>query len=250
VSKKQIIMIAGAGLVSFAGMFAFSLLTKTTPQSQQEQLSEPTVSSEETELKLPQPQAGLISEADNSEMKRAMTEKRLKGLVYEVEENLGEYKSKLQDLEAREQRLQIAQSVLKKDIKELDNLRIELASIVSSLKSEQDKLLKSRVKIARAEKANLISIAAAYDKMDSASAGKILTNMYRFSRAKKGAQGLSQTQDSIAESSFNDAVKILYYMTERTKAKLLAELVTSEPKLAAVFCQKLKQIIEEGPQTQ
>jgi flagellar motility protein MotE (MotC chaperone) len=249
VSKKQIIMIAGAGLVSFAGMFAFSL-TKTAPQSQQEQLSEPVPVSEETELKLPQPQAELISEAGNGETKRAMTEKRLKSLVYEVGENLGEYKSKLQGLEAREQRLQIAQSVLKKDIKELDNLRIELASIVSGLKSEQDKLLKSRVKIARAEKANLISIAAAYDKMDSASAGKILTNMCRFSRAKKGDWSSSQIQDSGAESSFNDAVKILYYMTERTKAKLLAELVTSEPKLAAVFCQRLKQIIEVGPQTQ
>jgi signal transduction histidine kinase len=243
-------MIAGAGLVSFAGMFVFALLTKTAPQSQQEQLSEPTVSSEETVLKLPQPQAEPISVAGNGEMKRAMTEKKLKGLIYEVGENLGEYKSKLQGLEAREQRFQTAQSVLKKDIEELDNLRIELASIVSSLKSEQDKLLKSRVKIARAEKANLISIAAAYDKMDSTSAGKILTNMCRFSRAKKGALGPSQMQDGSADSSFNDAVKILYYMTERTKAKLLAELVTSEPKLAAVFCQRLKQIIEEGPQMQ
>ena len=244
-NKKQIIMIAGAGLISFAGMFAFALLTKTAPQSQQEQLSEPTVSSEETELKLPQPQAEPISVAGNGEMKRAMTEKKLKGLVYEVRENLGEYKSKLQGLEVREQRLQTAHSVIKKDIEELDNLRIELASIVSSLKSEQDKLLKSRVKIGKAEKANLVSIAAAYDKMDSASAGKILTNMCRFPRAQKGTGGPSQMRDSGADSSFDDAVKILYYMAERTKAKLLAELVTSEPKLAAILCQKLKKIIEE-----
>ncbi|MHC4571754.1 MAG: hypothetical protein ACYS0C_06730, partial [Planctomycetota bacterium] len=94
------------------------------------------------------------------------------------------------------------------------------------------KLLKSRVEIAKSEKANLLSIAAAYDKMDSASAGKILTNM-------------SQMQDGSGSTTFDDAVKILHYMTERTKAKLLAELVTSEPKLAAVLCQRLKQIIEE-----
>jgi flagellar motility protein MotE (MotC chaperone) len=127
--------------------------------------------------------------------------------------------------------------MIKKDIEELNNLRIELASIVTNLKSDRDKLLKSRVMIANAEKANLVSIAAAYDKMDSASAGKILTNM-------------SKMQDSSGDGSFDDAVKILHYMTERTKAKLLAGLVTSEPKLAAVLCQRLKQIIEEGPQTQ
>jgi hypothetical protein len=34
-------------------------------------------------------------------------------------------------------------------------------------------------------------------------------------------------------------------MTERTKAKLLAELVTSEPKLAAVLCERLKEIVEQ-----
>jgi len=41
-----------------------------------------------------------------------------------------------------------------------------------------------------------------------------------------------------------DAVKILYYMGERTKAKLLSEMVNSEPKLAAVLCEKLKRIVE------
>jgi hypothetical protein len=43
---------------------------------------------------------------------------------------------------------------------------------------------------------------------------------------------------------FDEAVKILHYMTERTKAKLLAELATSEPKLAAAMSRRLKQIIE------
>jgi hypothetical protein len=45
--------------------------------------------------------------------------------------------------------------------------------------------------------------------------------------------------------AIDDAVKILYYMTERTKAKLLAEIVTGEPKLAALLCQRLK-LISEG----
>jgi predicted RNase H-like nuclease (RuvC/YqgF family) len=166
-------------------------------------------------------------------MKKTMTEKRLNILVYEVREKIQEYDAKLQGLETGEQRLQRAHDLIKKDIEELNNLRIELASTVASLKSERDKLLKSRVEIAKAEKNNQITMAAAFDKMDSESAGKILTNM---SKMQKGGVG---------GSSLDDAVKILHYMTERTKAKLLAGLVTSEPQLAALLCQKLKQIIVE-----
>jgi hypothetical protein len=33
-------------------------------------------------------------------------------------------------------------------------------------------------------------------------------------------------------------------MTERTKAKLLAEMVNTEPQLTAVLCQKLKKVVE------
>jgi flagellar motility protein MotE (MotC chaperone) len=49
----------------------------------------------------------------------------------------------------------------------------------------------------------------------------------------------------IEGGAIDDAVKILFYMTERTKAKLLAEMVTSEPKLAAILCQRLKRIVEQ-----
>lgn len=226
--KKLIIMIAMAGLVSFAGMFAFAWLTKPAPQDQSPQVKQATPAGRQADLKLPQPEAFATSgvETAGSTTKKIMTEKRLKSLVCEVREKIEDYTSRLQTLETREQRLQMAHDTLKKDIEKLNNLRIDLASTVASLKSEQDKLLKSRVEIAKTEKDNLISIAATYDKMDAASASKILTN-------------ISQTQ------SGGDAVRILHYMTERTKAKLLAQLAISEPKLAAHFCQKLKQIAEE-----
>jgi len=224
VTKKRIIIIGAAGLVSFAGTFIFALLTGAEP------VSAPAVEPSG----VPTVETAAISAvgAAGSEMKKAMTEKRLSSLVYEVREKIQEYHGKLQGLETREQRLQRAHNLIKKDIEELDKLRIELASTVASLKSEHDKLLKSRVEIAKAEKNNLVTMAAAYDKMDSASASKILTNM---TKMQKGLGG----------SNLDDAVKILHYMTERTKAKLLAELVTSEPNLAALLCQRLKQIIEE-----
>ena len=143
-------------------------------------------------------------------------------------------------LGVQERRLQVAQDVLKEDIESLNTLRIELASTIANLKSERDKLLKSRLEIDQTEKTNLVSIAATYDKMDVSGASKILTNMC-------GKQNTSEMQAVGAgnvSSSFDDAVKILHYMTERTKAKLLAELATSEPALAAAMCKRLKQIVE------
>ena len=228
-NKKIIIMIAGASLLSFVGTFVFAWLTKPTPQAQPAETEQSTLARPEAELKLTQPQMPTADSVDRDTIvtKKSMTEDQLKSLVYEVREKIKEYDQKLQGLDIREQRLQTVQDVLKKDIEELNDLRIELASTVARLKSEQDKLLKSRVEIANAEKNNLISIATTYDKMDSASAGKILTNM-------------SQAQPTNSD----DAVKILHYMSERTKAKLLASIAETEPAISAYFCQRLKQIIE------
>jgi len=229
---KRIIMIAGAGLISFAGAFAFAWFTKPAPQEAVKQPDSKIVN-------LPTAAADAVSTIGlgSSEVK-AMTEKQLKSLVYDVREKIREYDSKLHSLEAREERLQIAHNLIKKDIDELNNMQTKLVSIVATLKEQQEKLRRSRVKIADEEKSNLMSIAATYDKMDPASAGKILTNMC--TTAQPQTAGSDDRQ-----STFDDAVKILHYMTERTKAKLLAELATSEPKLSAALCQRLKQITEE-----
>jgi ribosomal protein L18 len=228
------IVIAAAGLVSFVGSFSLAWLTKAAPQSEDAKMQQSTFTEQKTDLSLPPPTAGTMSAVGtiDGKMKKAMTERQLKSLIYEIREKVEEYENKLQHFEVREQRLQIAHNLVKKDIEQLGNLRIELAAAVANLKSERDFLLKSRIKIARAEENNLITIAATYDKMDATSASKILTNM-------------SKMQNSSDGSNLDDAVKILHYMGERTKAKLLAELVTSEPKLAAVLCRKLKQIVEE-----
>lgn len=238
-TRKRIIMIAAAGLISFSGAFVLAwLTTKPAPISQAGEPNQAILATsnhigEPAEEGLPPPETSI---ATDGQTKKTMTEKQLESLVYDVREKIQNYNSKLQDLEVREQRLQVTQETLKKDIETLNNLRIELASIVANLKAERDKLLKSRVEISQAEKANLISIAATYDKMDAGRAGEILSNMCA-SQTKQGDIGE-------LSSSFNDAVKILHYMTERTKAKVLAELVASQPKLAAMLCERLKQIVE------
>ena len=227
---------AAAGLLSFAGAFLAAKFTRSADVTASEP-NQAAVATEAGDSKTAQTTAdapGAVGLTD-SDMRKTITEKQLKSLVYEVREKMREYNTKLEDIELREQRLQITGDTLKKDIEELTNLRTELATTVASVKEQRDRLLKTRLEIEQVEKNNLATISATYDKMDAASAGKILTSMCA-SRAQSGA---------VAAGSVDDAVKILYYMSERSKAKVLAELVTSEPKLAAFLCQRLKQIMEK-----
>ena len=237
-SKKLIIITASAGLVSFAGAFALGWFTAPSPSGGTGEPIQSEIVSVSTVPEMPRPAAGtagVIGVASGSDRK-AMTEKQLRNLVFEVREKVQEYDDKLENLTVREQRLQRTQDTLKEDIQNLNNLRIELATIVADIKSERDKLLKTRLEVAQTEKDNLVLIAATYDKMDASSASKILVSLCT-----------SQTQPGKIDSQsrgFDEAVKILYYMTERTTAKLLAELTTAEPRLAAFLTQRLKQIVE------
>jgi hypothetical protein len=237
-SKKFVIITAAAGLVSFAGAFVFSFLRPPSQQELSSQSSQPAPGDDESQAALSQSQSSAA--AASGPVTKAMTEQELKNLILDIRGKIQDYNNKLQALGVRERRLQLAQDMLKKDIENLNSLRIELASAVANLKSERDRLIKSRLQIDQTEKSNLVSIAATYDKMEVSGASKILTNMC-------AAQITGKTQAVESGSvggSFDDAVKILYYMSERTKAKLLAELATSEPALAAALCKRLKQIVE------
>jgi CII-binding regulator of phage lambda lysogenization HflD len=242
VSKKLIITTL-AGLISLGGGFAFAWFTRTVSPSPELGLAEPNqpeLMARESFV-VPQPGNAIdIHGRSGSKTKKGMTEQQLRSLVYEIQENMRDYTNRLASLQAEEQRLQIAHETLKKDIENLNNLRVELASMVAGLKSERDKLLKSRIEVGKAEKANLVSIAATYDKMDVSSAGKILTSMC----SSEDAQSKKEVFGG-SNSNLDDAVKILYYMAEKTKAKVLAELVNSEPRLTATLCERLKQVIEE-----
>jgi predicted nuclease with TOPRIM domain len=228
-----------AGVVSFAGAFVFAWLTHPSAESHSDATEPSAAALGQSEQGKPEASLAGIIDAGSGAMKKTMTEQQLKNLVQDIREKMREYDNRLQALTVREGRLQMAQNVLKEDIDKLNNLRVELASTVVNLKSERDKLLKSRLEIDQAERVNLASIAATYDKMDAASAGKILTSM-----CAVGAEETRSGEGGRAYGSFDDAVKILYYMTERPKAQVLAELAIAEPSLASALCQRLKQIVE------
>ena len=200
--------------MGFAGMFCLAWFTKPAPL--------PVVVQAEED-----------AEKDSQEVETAvmapvtMTEKELQTLIYDVREKIQDYNLKVQGLAMQEKRLQTAQHALKKDIEEMNQLRMELAASVAALKNEQDRLVKSKVEIKKIETENLTSIAATYDMMDTASAAKILMNMTKNQNSVTGA---------------DDAVKILYYMSERSKAKVLASIAEIEPAVSVYVCQKLKKI--------
>lgn len=230
-NKKTIIITAALGLFSFAAAFFVSYMmskkasAKLAESMAAEQESAPPMTEEE---KL---NAAMASTAIASpQTTLVLTERHLKNLIFDVQDKINEYKQKLAALQNHEERLKVSQQQLEKDISELTALRTEVASMVANLKQERDLLLKTRIEIQESEKANIMLIAATYDKMNATNAGDIFVNMSKISEPPA--------------SGIRDVVKILYYMNDRAKAKVLAELVNTEPQLAAVLSQELKKIRE------
>jgi len=242
VSKKMIIIILGVGLLSFGGAFSFAFFVRPPQAKSPDEPERPkdAVAEAETQTQQLPIKTNQVIDTGAINTTKSMTEQQLKNLIHDLRKKMQDYENRLQVMKVEEERLQTAKNVLQEDIEKLHSLQIELASITVNLKSERDKLIKSRIEIDQSEQTNLISLAASYDKMDSSSASKIVTNMCMSEESETGQK--KQIKEN--SGSFDDAVKILYYMSERTKAKLLAELATSEPQLAASLSQRLKQIVE------
>ncbi|MEN6337490.1 MAG: hypothetical protein ABFE01_24820 [Phycisphaerales bacterium] len=242
-SKKVIIIAAVVGMVAFAGSFATGWLTRPKPAAGASEPNQSAAAQENEAAKGPAPRVpppslspAMALSGEQGSSATSMTEEQLKDLIVEVREKIQQYDQKLAEVEKEKERLAIAQQTLKKDIETLNNLRVELAASVADVKSEREMLLKTRVEVATAEKTNLVAIAAAYDKMDAAGASQILTNM---------ATGASKNGTAASSAAnLDDAVKILFFMQDRTKAKVLAEMANQEPALAALLSQKLKQVQE------
>jgi hypothetical protein len=229
VSIKKIIILASAGLLSF--LISFAVMWFLSPSEMPAEGDAKTVNAESDEITTLASVAEISPGSAAAEVSEDLSEKQLENLIYEVRNKIQEYKDKLKSLELQEERIQIAEETLRNDIEKLNQLRSELSIIVSNIKNEQDKLQKSKIEIAGTETTNLRAIASTYNRMDPTSASNILLNM-------------TKMQTVNGQAGMEDVVKILHYMEDRNKANLLAELSTSEPKLAAVLCQKLKKIVE------
>jgi hypothetical protein len=229
--KLQIIILASAGLASFVGVFTVSWFIKRSkpvlPETTQKQVQEETSpgmfdisgpdSNTETSL--------LEDDATSYRLSKSMTEKQLKSLVYDIREKMKEYRYSEKELDRRKQRMQVIQDTLQEDIDRLDTLRVQLTSILSNLQQQEHSLKQTVLEIKKTEQANMKNLAARYDKMSTDLASNIMINL-------------------ASNNQLNDAVKIMYYMSERTSGKLLGEIGNSKPNLAALISLQLKRIQE------
>jgi len=223
--KIHIIIAAVAGLVCFGGSFFVTrLLKKPVPVI-------PEIAETQQESQLSafdgnfQVAMASTSSAPQEDAKfKNMQIRQLQNLVYDIRERMKEHRQKESGLSLEEERIQTAKSNLQADIERLEKLRVELTASLSALKREQENLKTSKMEITKIERTNMQLIASKYDKMKPEQSCPIVTQM-------------------IANRQLKDVVMILYYMDDKTAAKLLGSL---EPKIAAVLLDSLKRVTESG----
>lgn len=158
-------------------------------------------------------------------VKIAPRELQLNELVKELQFERQRLRTKAEELAKREKQIEMVMEDLNRSAEELETLRLKLLGPLNGLKEARVELEQTRVRIRLEEMANLKKMAKSYDVMDADGGGKILAEMC------SGGQE-------------DDAVKLLYYMKERSAAKILSAL--TDQALAARLTEKLKRITKEG----
>ncbi|MBN1818905.1 MAG: hypothetical protein JW828_16195 [Sedimentisphaerales bacterium] len=227
---KQIILLVVIGIFSFVAAFGGTWWIKRNrakvpdPTSQQGSAGQTpqTTADASAESRLLRPPA-----AAGMDRIVGMGEKELAGLIDDIRNKMKEYEIREKDLIVQEQRIQTARGVLQEEMDRLAKLNEHMTLTLEDLKRQDEQLKKTRIEIKSIEKANLQRLATTYDKMDAANAGKIMVSMMK-------------------NQQMDDAVKIVYYMSERTAAELLGQIASTQPDLAGVMSLELRKIKEEG----
>jgi len=185
----------------------------------------------------PAGQATLLAELGAAKPPKALLarQQQLQELIKDLELRVNEYKRKADRLAQREQRVNLAERNLQRRTEELEKLRTQLIVPLTRLKDAMAELKSVQDTVDKDQKAALTRIAASYERMEPAKGGGILAEMYRSGQEK-------------------DVARILYYMSERASAKLLAELGNEhiDPNdagsrtLAPDLTERMKKITEQG----
>ncbi|MCE5279977.1 MAG: hypothetical protein ABFD92_04295 [Planctomycetaceae bacterium] len=204
---KKIIIVSVAGVLSFIGSFLISGVFSPPPAA------------------APQAAVGPTSAPADEPPVLMGREKELDELVRDMRAKLEQVRHKEDLLDQREKRLAVAQEQIKQQTSELETLRVSLVAPLARLKEARDQLERSRVTVSAQERVNLKRAAAIYEMMDPARGGQILGEM-------------------CTSNQENDAVWILYLMSERSAGKVLQEI--QDKGLAARLFEKMKRIREQG----
>ena len=224
--KIHIIILAAAGILSFAGAFGVTSFVK---KNQSDVLGD-TVDSQQTDkdtsdtTQVRQPTQS-FPQRSRTPLANRMQEDELRNLIVNVRETMEEHKYREKDIASQEERIQLARQALLDDIDRLSKLNDQFKMTIADLKNREESLKSTLVEISTVEKNNMVRIAATYDKMDVANSSTIIINM-------------ASTQQ------LDDAVKIIYLMSERVSAKLMGEISTTKPELACILTTELMKVKE------
>lgn len=222
--KLHLLILIATGILCFAAAFGISWHLK---KKQAANLPQPDAASAgEKPPAAPQTGPSYLQAASFEDSSLGLSERQLQSLIEDIRARMQEYRSKEQELAQEEQRIQMTHQTLQEEIDRLNHLRAKLAVLAQEVEEKQQQLQNSLLQIETLEQANFQRLAATYDKMDTTQAARILGTM------AAGPQSA-------------DAIKILYYMSERTTAKVLGEIGSSQPELAAMINLKLKRIQEQ-----
>jgi hypothetical protein len=225
--KIQIIIFAAAGLLSFAAVFTVSFMIKKNQVVLPDVEPEAAMMGEDDGM-FGEPDftvSGDGGEVESYSLSKSMTEKQLKSLIYDIREKVKETKFTEKRLEIQEERIQTLREVMQADIERLEKLRLELTSVIANLTQQEHNLQQTIITIEVLEKANMQKLAGRYDKMSTDMASDIIVSM-------------------AGNNQMNDAVMILYYMSERTSGKLLGTIGKTQPGIAASISLMLKKVQE------
>jgi hypothetical protein len=169
--------------------------------------------------------AGLAADGAGEARKALPEQDKIEQLTKDLRARIVEYERKEHKFVEREKRLVVAEENLVHRAKELETLRLQMVGPLTRLKDAMAELDRARVAVNKQEKANLLRIAATFEKMDPTRGGGILSGM-------------------AANEQTDDVAKILFYMSERGSAKMLAEI--TDKALAAKLTGMMQKIREEG----
>ena len=207
---KLIIIIAVLGLMGFAGSF---LVTQWLGGSA------PPAGDQKAE----QDQAG---ESPLAQMESLTPKQRqLEELIRDVRNRIEELRHQGRRLDEREKRVRIAQQELNKEAQGLANLRVQLAAPLIRLDEMIKELDNSRLKITAEERVSLKRTAKIYEKMESEKGAEILVAM-------------------CGGRQFDDAVKIISYMSDKAAARILENI--TDKTLGPRIIEGMKKVREEG----
>lgn len=224
--KLQIILLIAAGISSFAAAFGTSWYLnkkKAALLAQKAQAAPPAQAAGVASAAEAVPPLDFSSGSETASM--GMSERQLQNLIHDVRTKLKDYQQRELQLEQEAARIEMSRQALQQDIDRLNALRDKLNVSISEIQQKETELQQSVMEIAALEKTNFQRLAGTYEKMEVVQAGKIMVTM-------------------AASNQLQDAVKIIYYMTDRSAGKLLAEIATAKPELASIICAHLKRIKE------